>query len=193
MSHTNVTQLLREFSAGSAEATEALVPAVYDELRELAQRQLRNERAGHTLTPTALVHEAYMKLVNVKEVDWQDRAHFFATAARQMRRVLIDHARSRKRDKRGGGQVHLTLDEALRATGADIEELIALDEALTRLAEVDERACRVVECRSFGGLDVDETAHVLGTSATTVKRDWAFARAWLNRELSDAKTAIPDG
>ena len=190
---SNVTQLLRELTEGREDVMEELIPAVYTELRALARRQLSSERADHTLSPTALVHEAYLKLVDVRHVDWQDRAHFFAMAARQMRRVLIDHARARSAEKRGGGQVFVTLHDALDGARADAEELVAMDDALSRLAEVDERACRVVECRCFAGLSVQETASALGTSPTTVKRDWAFARSWLNRALAGEHPGGSDG
>jgi RNA polymerase sigma factor (TIGR02999 family) len=160
-----------------------LVPVVYDELRQIAQGHLRNERSGHTLSTTALVHEAYLKLIEIEHVEWQDRAHFFAVAARQMRRILIDHARTRGRAKRGGDAVKVPLDQAADIPAMDSEGLIMLDEALSKLEALNERQCRVVECRCFVGLSVEETAEALATSATTVKRDWAFARAWLNREL----------
>jgi len=156
---------------------------VYSELRGIAQSHLRRENPGHTLSPTALVHEAYLKLIEIEHVAWQDRAHFFAVAARQMRRILIDHARSRGRAKRGGDAVKVPLDEAAEIPALDTEGLLMLDDALARLEAMNERQCRVVEFRCFVGLSVEETAEVLGTSPTTVKRDWAFARAWLNREL----------
>ncbi|HEX9610523.1 MAG TPA: sigma-70 family RNA polymerase sigma factor [Gemmatimonadales bacterium] len=180
---SDVTQLLVQLSAGSGDALDRLMPLVYDELRAVAHGQLRGERPGHTLNTTALVHETYLKLVNVRQVQWRDRAHFFAMAARLMRRILIDYARARKRDKRGGDLVAVTLDAALSATGERGDDLLALDEALTRLEALSERQCRVVEHRCFAGLSVEETAAVLHISPATVKRDWAFARAWLNREL----------
>jgi RNA polymerase sigma factor (TIGR02999 family) len=160
-----------------------LVPVVYDELRRIARAQLRGEREGHTLSTTAVVHEAYLKLVDIRSVEWRDRAHFFAVAARQMRRILIDHARTRGRTKRGGGQVQVTLHDAASIQDTDAEGLIMLDDALSRLEQLNERQCRVVECRCFVGLSVEETAEALGASPTTIKRDWAFARAWLNKEL----------
>lgn len=189
---TRVTQLLRQFTSGRDAAMDELVPVVYDELRRLARHQLRSERSDHTLGPTALVHEAYIRLVDVREVDWQDRAHFFAMAARQMRRVLIDHARSRGRLKRGGEAVKLPLSEALHVDARDSEELIALDDALLRLEAINERLCRVVECRCFAGLTVEETARALDISTATVKRDLAFSRAWLNRALHEDATEVSD-
>jgi RNA polymerase sigma factor (TIGR02999 family) len=178
----SVTGLLRAWRAGDGAALERLTPLVYDELRRIARRSLRRERAGHSLQATALVHEAYLRLVGAQAVEWQDRAHFFAMAARLMRRVLVDHARARARDKRGGGVTALALDEA----HAPIDQgrgLLALDDALHGLTALDPRRGRVVELRCFGGLSVAETAAVLGVSADTVMRDWKLARAWLRREL----------
>ncbi len=181
----DVTRILQDVGGGRRDAMDRLVPLVYDELRRIARAHLSRERPDHTLSSTALVHEAYVKLIDIEQVSWQDRAHFFAVAARQMRRILIDHARTRGRAKRGGDAVVVTLDEVADLPGASPEALIMLDDALRRLEELDERQCRVVECRCFVGLSVEETAEALGTSATTVKRDWAFARAWLNEQLSD--------
>lgn len=161
------------------------MPVVYDELRRIAHGQLRGERTGHTLTTTALVHETYLRLVKIEQVDWRDRAHFFAVGARVMRRVLIDYARARKREKRGGALVQVPLSETLDAVVQEPDDLLALEEALTRLETLNQRQGRVVECRCFAGMSVEETAAALGTSPATVKRDWAFARAWLNRELGD--------
>ncbi|HET9709876.1 MAG TPA: sigma-70 family RNA polymerase sigma factor [Gemmatimonadales bacterium] len=187
MAREDITQLLGELSRGQGDALDRLIPLVYDDLREVAHRHMRHEHAGHTLSTTALVHEAYLRLVNVNEVQWKDRAHFVAVAARVMRRILVDYARARSRDKRGG--------EATRVPLADVpdvavpaDHLLALNETLDRLEAMNERLCRVVEYRCFGGMSVDETAAVLGTSAATVKRDWAFARAWLNRELAGEVT-----
>lgn len=188
---TRVTQLLREFARGRRAAMDELVPVVYDELRRLAQHQLRTERPDHTLGATALVHEAYIRLVDARSVDWQDRAHFFAMAARQMRRILIDHARSRGRQKRGGNPIKVPLNDALNVAAIESEELIALDDALVRLEAMNERMCRVVECRCFAGLTVEETARALDVSAPTVKRDWAFSRAWLNRILHEDAPEAP--
>lgn len=191
---SEITQLLLQLSLGRREALDRLMPVVYDELRSVAQAQLRGERPGHTLNTTALVHEAYLKLINVREVQWRDRAHFFAMAARLMRRILIDYARARKRDKRGGDIVPVTLEETLAVSGDRADDLVALDDALARLELISDRQCRVVEFRCFAGLSVEETAEVLETSPATVKRDWAFARAWLNRELGpdDARPAPPE-
>ena len=190
---SEITQLLLQLTLGRREALDRLMPVVYDELRSVAQAQLRGERPGHTLNTTALVHEAYLKLINVREVQWRDRAHFFAMAARLMRRILIDYARARKRDKRGGDVVPVTLEESLAVSGDRADDLVALDDALARLEQISDRQCRVVEFRCFAGLSVEETAEVLETSPATVKRDWAFARAWLNRELGpgDARPAPP--
>ena len=181
---TNVTTLLRQLSQGQRGALDRLMPVVYDELRRLAHGQLRNERPGHTLGTTGLVHEAYLRLVDVDQVRWQDRAHFRAMAARMMRRVLIDYARARKREKRGGEAIVVPLDEAMDVPIERAEEWIDLDEALTRLEAHSERQCRIVEYRCFAGMTIEETAETLGTSPATVKRDWAFARAWLNRALA---------
>jgi RNA polymerase sigma factor (TIGR02999 family) len=180
----DVTQLLRELTAGRRDALDQIIPAVYGELRRIAHGQLRSERPGHTLSTTALVHEAYLKLVDVHEVEWQDRAHFFAMAARVMRRVLVDYARGRARRKRGGDVVRVPLDNVGAPSLPRAEDLLDLEEALSRLEAISERQCRVVECRCFAGLSVEETAEALGTSPATVKRDWAFSRAWLNRELT---------
>jgi len=181
----DVTALLRELAAGRPGALDRLIPVVYEELQRIARGQLRRERADHTLSTSALVHEAYLKLVDVRQVDWQNRVHFFAMAARVMRRVLIDFARARKREKRGDGAVHVTLREATDMPVDGPEGLLDLDDALQRLEARSARQCRVVECRCFAGLTVDETAEALDVSTATVKRDWAFARAWLNRELRD--------
>ena len=183
MAREDITQLLRDMSRGQRDAPDRLIPMVYDELREIAHRQLRNERSGHTLSTTALVHEAYLRLVNVNQVQWKDRAHFVAVAARVMRRILVDYARARSRDKRGGDAVRIPLTDVPDIAVAD-GDLIAFDGTLDRLEAINERLCRVVECRCFGGMSVDETAAALGTSPATVKRDWAFSRAWLNRELA---------
>jgi len=183
MAREDITQLLRDMSRGQRDALDRLIPMVYDELREIAHRQLRNERSGHTLSTTALVHEAYLRLVNVNQVQWKDRAHFVAVAARVMRRILVDYARARSRDKRGGDAVRIPLTDVPDIAVAD-GDLLAFDGTLDRLVAINERLCRVVECRCFGGMSVDETAAALGTSPATVKRDWAFSRAWLNRELA---------
>lgn len=185
MHEPEVSTLLDELSRGNREALDRLVPIVYEELRRIAHGQLGHERPGHTLNTTALVNETYLRLVNVDRVKWNGRAHFLAVAARVMRRVLIDYARARGRDKRGGDAVRVSLSDAAELLAAEggAEDMAELEEALARLEAMNERQCRVVECRCFGGLSVEETAEALGTSPATVKRDWAFSRAWLNREL----------
>lgn len=182
MSH-NITHLLKEWSDGDRQALDKLTPLVYEELRRQAARYLRRERPGHTLQTTALIHEAYLRLIDAKDVDWQSRAHFFAVAANLMRRILVDHARRRDADRRGGSQIRLTLDEALTVTKEPDVDLLAIDEALDRLAAIDLQQARVVELRFFSGLTVEETAAALGVSPKTVKRDWSVARAWLRREI----------
>jgi RNA polymerase sigma factor (TIGR02999 family) len=180
----NVTQLLIGWGNGEDEALDKLVPLVYDELRRQAARYLRHERAGHTLQTTALIHEAYLRLIDQKNVHWQNRAHFFGIAAQMMRRILVDHDRTKKRAKRGGSAVRISLsDTTLKSAGQDLD-IVALDEALNRLAEIDEQQSRIVELRFFSGLTVEETAEVLSISTATVKRDWSMAKAWLHRELS---------
>ena len=182
----DVTRLLAQASHGDAGAVDRLVPILYEELRRLAHLRMRGERPGHTLGTTALVHEAYLDLAGLDRMTWRDRAHFLAVAARAMRRVLIDHAEARDAQKRGGGQRAITLDEEAELVlggGSRADELLALDEALVRLAAVSERQCRVVECRFFAGMTVEETAEALHTSPATVKREWTVARAWLHREL----------
>ena len=179
----DVTVLLSELTKGNPEASSKLIPLVYDQLRRLADGYMRRERTGHTLQTTALVHEAYLKLLGQRSVDWQNRAHFFGIAAQVMRRVLIDHARSHVRDKRGGGREHVQLDEALVFSPERSGEFLELNAALERLAEVDARQAQIVEMRFFGGLTVEETAEVLRISPKTVKRDWSVAKAWLHGEL----------
>lgn len=179
-----VTRLLAEWRGGSQEALDELMPLVYDELRRLAKGYLRSERPDHTLQGTALVNEAYMRLVDM-DVSWSDRAHFFAVAARLMRRMLVDHARANRREKRGGGEPKLSIEEPLIASPEREPELLALDEALTRLAEQDPRKSRVVELHFFGGMTYDETAEALGISPATVHRELRMAKAWLHRELDD--------
>lgn len=180
----DLTYLLIQWSKGDSAALDALVPLVYDELRRLAQLYLSREKPGHTLSSTALVHEAYLRLVKQKGVTWQNRAHFFAVAARMMRRILVDHARSHGYAKRGGGAMTLSLDESIAPAPQREMDLVALDDALDTLAKLDERQSRMVELRFFGGLSIEETSEVLGVSAPTVKREWASARAWLYREIS---------
>ena len=182
---SDVTALLLAWGRGESEARERLIPLVYAELRRLAAGAMAAERRDHTLEPTALVHETYLKLVRQADVPWQNRAHFFGVAARLMRQILVDHARVRGAQKRGGGRPRLTLDSALAAAaGGNEVELLALDDALTELSRIDEAQGRIVELRFFGGLSVPETAEALGISPATVKRDWAVARAWLFRRLA---------
>ena len=182
-----VTVLLARAQAGDRSATNELFPLVYEELRTLADRYLSAEPRGQTLQPTALVHEAYLRLVGPGDGGWESRAHFFGAAARAIRRILIDRARARRRVKRGGGEKPLPLDAAsgVAVDGPDLD-VLALDEALSRLAALDAQKAHVVELRFFGGLGVDETAAALGVSASTVARDWAFAKIWLHREMSGA-------
>jgi RNA polymerase sigma factor (TIGR02999 family) len=179
----DVTQLLEQASAGDAEAFDDLLGIVYEEMRQMAHRQLLGERKGHTLNTTALVHEAYLKLVKLDRIQWKNRAQFFAIAAQAMRRVLVNYAVKRNAQKRGGGQPDVPLDDVVLMSEKRADAILALDEALKRLAALHDRQHRVVECRFFGGLSIQETADVLGVSPATVKRDWSMARAWLNREL----------
>jgi RNA polymerase sigma-70 factor (ECF subfamily) len=180
----HVTQLLADVQDGRPNAAPQLFPLVYEELRRLARRQMRSERSDHTLQATALVHEAYFRLVNQPERTWQNRTHFIRIAAQVMRRMLIDYARARRTDKREGGLQRVPLEEPLLLTEEQSDELLALNEALERLAQFDPRQSRVVELRFFGGLTVEETAEALGMSPKTVKRDWSVARAWLHREVT---------
>jgi RNA polymerase sigma factor (TIGR02999 family) len=179
----DVTRLLQAWSDGDEEALPKLMPLVYEALHSAARRYMAHERPGHTLQTTALIHETYLRLVDVRKVKWQSRAHFLAICAQLMRRILIDFARSRASQKRRGAAPHVDLDEALLMTAEPDFDLVALDDALNRLAQVDERQSRVVELRFFGGLDVRETAEVLKVSADTVMRDWKLAKVWLFREL----------
>ena len=181
---SEVTQLLRDWSAGRQEARDELLRLVYDPLRVIAERHLHRERDGHTLQPTALVHELYLKLVDQRSVEWHDRTHFFAVAAQVMRRILVDHARRRKSDKRGGGIVPLTIGAALEVAAAENFDVIALDTALEGLEKIFPQQARLVELRFYGGLTIDETASVLGISPATVSREWTMARAWLRRAMS---------
>ena len=183
-----VTRLLREWSSGNQEALERLLPLVYDELRRQAGGFFLRERGEHTLQPTALVHEAYLRLVGQDAIDWKDRAHFFGIAGRTMRQVLVDHARARNAEKRGGGRIHVALDAA-EAAGAATQarpmDLLDLDRALSRLAAFDERQARLVELRLFAGLTIEESAEALQISHATVSREWRHAEAWLQREMSE--------
>lgn len=179
-----MTQLLIGWSKGDKEALDKLLPLVYNELHRQAAAYLRRERIGHTLQTTALIHEAYVRLVDQKSVQWQNRAHFFGIAAQLMRRILVDHARTKKRVKRGGSDIRVSFTEATIKAQAQDLDIVALDEALERLARIDEQQSRIVELRFFSGLTVEETAEVLGISPATVKRDWSMAKAWLHREIS---------
>jgi RNA polymerase sigma factor (TIGR02999 family) len=179
-----VTQLLRAWTAGDQDALEKLTPLVYEQLHRVAQRYMAGQRPGHTLQTTALVNEVYLRLVDCSRVNWQDRAHFLAVSAQLMRRILIDFARSRGYQKRGGDVVHLSLDDAPSVSNEPDADVVALDDAIKALAEVDGRKSKVVELRFFGGLSIEETAEVLKVSNETVVRDWRLARAWLLRELS---------
>lgn len=180
----DITEILHSWSSGNRDAADELFPLVYDELRRLAQSYLRQERSGHTLQPTALVHEAYLRLVDQTRVNWQNRSHFYGIAAQMMRRILIDHARAHATDKRGGAAERLSLEDANISVEQDATDLIALDEALINLARFDERKSRVVELLYFGGLENKEAAEVLGVSEKTIQRDWKMAKLWLYRELS---------
>lgn len=189
---SDVTALLGRLREGDDAAFDELLPTIYSELRRIAHNQLRGERGDHTLRTTELVHEAYLKLVDHGRVEWEDRQHFFAVAARAMRQVLVDHARKKKAEKRGGSAPEVPLEEVTLPREKNPMELITIDDALDRLAQRDERSAKVVECRFFGGYTIQETADVLDVSRSTVKRDWRAAQAWLNRELespSDASEA----
>lgn len=179
----DVTLLLSQLRAGDREAESKLIPLVYDELRRLAAHYLRGERADHTLQPTALVHEAYLRLTKLRDLDWQSRSHFFATAATVMRRILVDHARAQQAGKREALHNAVSLEDALVISPARPSELISLDAALDKLAQLDARRSKIVELRFFGGLSEEETGAILGVSTRTVKRDWRIAKAWLYNEL----------
>jgi RNA polymerase sigma factor (TIGR02999 family) len=186
-----VTELLVAWAGGDAVALEQLMPMVYRELRRLANRHLVHERPNHTLDSGALVNEAYLKLVDQRSVSWQNRAHFFAIAARLMRRILVDHARARAMAKRGGGNIAVSLQESAIALGDRAAELVEIDEALNRLAQLHPRKSEVVELRFFTGLSIEETAAVLKVSPNTVMRDWLTAKAWLHRELANDPAKLP--
>ena len=182
---SEITQMLLELTEGNQEVVNQILPHIYDELRRLASSYLRRERADHTLQPTALVHEAYMKLIDQKRVHWQNRAHFFGIAAQVMRRILMDHARKHQADKRGGEAEKLPLEEDILVVSHDKSaELIALDEALEALAQFDEQKAKIVELRYFGGLSIEETAEVIGVSVPTINRQWRMAKAWLYSQLA---------
>jgi RNA polymerase sigma factor (TIGR02999 family) len=180
-----ITRLLVAWGDGDESALAQLTPLVYEELHRLAHHYMSHEREGHTLQSTALVNEAYVRLIDWKNVRWQNRAHFFAVSAQLMRRILVDFARARGYQKRGGGALPIALDEVTVVSAGKGADLVALDEAIGSLAELDERQSKVVELRFFGGLSIEETAEVLKVSPGTVRRDWSFARAWLHRELSN--------
>jgi len=181
-----ITRLLVDWRGGDQTALEQLIPLVHDELRRLARRHMARERVGHTLQATALVNEAFVRLIDVQQVKWQDRAHFFAMSSRLMRRILVDFARSKGYQKRGGGAQKVSFDEALVVTTEPGQDLVALDDALNALAAFDGRKAQVVEMRFFGGLSVEETAEALKVSVDTVMRDWKLAKAWLLRELKQS-------
>lgn len=187
-SQIEVTQLLLDWGSGDKAALDKLVPVVYQELRRLASYYMRRERPGHTLQTSALVNEAYMRLIDYKRMHWQSRAHFFAVAAQAMRRILVEHARKRHFAKRGGGAVQVSLDEAATVSQKQAADLIALDDALTSLEAIDPRKGRIVELRYIGGLNIEETAEVLGISPATVQREWRAAKAWLYREIKKEDT-----
>ncbi len=180
----DITALLGQWQGGNQEALNALTPLVYNELRRLAQSYIHRERANHTLQGTALVHEAYMRLVDQRQVEWRNRNHFFALSAELIRRILVDHARAKMAGKRGGDQIKLSLEEGMEPASGEDVDLIALDDALELLARTDSQQSRIVELRYFAGLKIEETAEVLGISPATVKRDWAVAKAFLKREMS---------
>lgn len=179
----DVTQMLEAMNAGDSSAPDKLLPVVYDELRRLAHGYMKNERGDHTLQATALVHEAYIQLVDWKNVSWQNRAHFFAAAAQMMRKILVDHAREKNALKRGGGVMTISLDDAVSFPNRGEVDLISLDGALTELHTFDPQQAKIVELRFFGGLTIEETAHALDISDSTVKRDWQIAKAWLHKRM----------
>jgi RNA polymerase sigma factor (TIGR02999 family) len=185
LSQNQVTQLLLDWGNGDKAALDKLVPVVYQELRRLAAYYMRRERPGHTLQTSALVNEAYMRLVDYSQMRWQSRAHFFAVAAQAMRRILVEHARKRHFAKRGGGAVKVSFDEAAIVSQEQAADLVALDDALTSLEAMDERKARIVELRYIGGLNIEETAEVLSISPATVQREWRAAKAWLYREIKE--------
>jgi RNA polymerase sigma factor (TIGR02999 family) len=191
MAEQDVTRLLVDWSNGNRAALDGLAPLVYDELRRLANSYLRRERSDHTLQGTALVNEAYLRLIDQRNVKWQNRAHFFGVAAQMIRRILVDHARGHQAAKRGAGAAKLSLDEALAVPGARDVDLVNLDEALKELAAFDERQSRIIELRYFAGLSIEETAEVVGISPATVKREWTAARAWLFRQLNRTGATEP--
>ncbi len=183
---SGVTQLLGQWAGGDRQAFDSLLPMVYDELRRIAHRQMAHERAGHTLQATALVNEVYLKLKNERAAQWSDRSHFFAVSAQMMRYILVDYARKKTRTKRGGAAQQVTLDEAMLVTEDKAGEMLALDDALTKLEQFDKRKSQIATMRFFAGLSVEDTAKALSVSVETVTRDWRLARAWLRQELQRA-------
>lgn len=180
----NISLILKDWSSGNQAAVDQLMPAIYDELKKIAAQYLRKERSDHTLQPTELAHEAYLKLIDISNVNWQDRAHFFAVSAQVIRHILVDHARAKATDKRGGAAERIVLDEAISFSNEQDTDLLALDEALKELATFDEQQSKIVELRFFGGLTIEETASVLRLSPATIKREWTLAKAWLHKNLS---------
>jgi RNA polymerase sigma-70 factor (ECF subfamily) len=187
-----VTRLLSKWGSADQDVLSDVLPLLYNELRRLAASYLRRERIGHTLQPTALVHEAYLRMHEQKDVHWQSRSHFIAVAAQLMRRILVDHARNRKAAKRGGPLPKLSLDQAIVYSRENADEIVALDESLSRLGEIDSQQAQIVELRVFGGLTVEETAELLKVSPATVKRDWSMAKAWLAKEIRKQQTNRPN-
>lgn len=185
----DVTAMLDAWSRGDARALDRLLPLVYAELRQIAARRLRQERTGHTLQPTALVHEAYLRLVEQRNVGWHDRAHFYGVAAQVMRRILVDHARRHAARKRGDGAHRVPLEEVVQVLAAPDTSVLALDQALTRLEQLDPGLAQIVELRAFGGMTIEESAHVLKVSPSTAKREWRTAKAWLTRELGSSESS----
>lgn len=183
MNKTRITTLLQKHASGHAEAFDELIPLVYNEMHKMAKGRLIGERPDHTYSATALVHEAYLKLVDYNRIDWKNRNHFFAIASQVMRNILVNYAVKQKAQKRGGNRYRVTLGEEHIKREMDLEEIISVDQALKKLEKLDERQAKVVECRFFGGFTIEETANTLGISEPTVSRDWKVARAWLNREL----------
>lgn len=185
MKTAKITELLEAHASGESDALDQLMPLVYNEMQDMAHRRLLGERPGHTFNTTALVHEAYLKLVDFNRINWQNRSHFFGIASQIMRNILVDYAVKQQAQKRGGKNQRVTLGEADAISEMNIHELLSVHDALKRLESIDERQVRVVECRFFGGLTIEETAETLGISTPTVSRDWKMARAWLNRELGE--------
>ncbi|MBD3615081.1 MAG: sigma-70 family RNA polymerase sigma factor [Gracilimonas sp.] len=185
MDTVKITNLLKAHSSGDASALDELMPLVYDEMRDMAHFRLLGEQSGHTLNTTDLVHEAYLKLVQFNRIDWEGRAHFYGMASQVMRNVLVDYAVKKKAEKRGGNRHRVTLGPQKVPTGVNLEDILSIHQALERLGKIDERQVKVVECRFFGGLTLEETAKALDISTATVSRDWNMAKAWLNRELTE--------